>query len=152
MGRYPSSVLLDSNLLLLLAVGLFDSRLIGRKRLDEFTSRDFELLGDLIAVFPVNLTTPHLLAEVNNLADQCVPRQLHRDFRLFLRDFFKGFDERWMKSTELSTTDAFLWLGLSDAAVCQLADENVAVYSVDLELVIVLQGLGLNATNFNHLR
>jgi hypothetical protein len=154
MEVHPTAILLDANLLLLITVGMYDPGLIGRKRLDTFSVDDFELLQAFLATFPQNLTTPHLIAEVSNLADQCVPKRQHRQFREFLREHFKQFDEHWMTSTELAGTEAFLRLGLSDAAVCQLAGQHqrTVVFSVDAELCMMLWNLGLSAENFNHRR
>jgi hypothetical protein len=152
MSKQPTAVLLDANLLLLISVGRFNRTLIGHKRLDVFSTADFDLLIGMIATYPRSLTTPHLLAEVNNLSDQCIPKPHHREFRQFLRKFWLGLDERWTKSTELAETPTFLQLGLSDAAICKLAEERTLIISVDAELCSVLWGLGSNALNFNHYR
>jgi hypothetical protein len=149
MPRNPTAVLLDANLLLLMSVGAYDRALIGQKRLKGFTPYDYDVLLEMIGGYRANLTTPHLLSEVSNLSDQCVPRKRHWQFRAFLGQLWLGFDERWMTLSELSKTQAFLQLGLTDAAVCQLTDEQTLVISVDDELCSVLWSLGLNALNFN---
>ena len=77
-------MLLDANLLLPVVVGEFDPASIGRKRLDTYGVSDLHLLLGIAADFPRRLTTPHLLTEVGNLADQCVPRDRHHAFRGFL--------------------------------------------------------------------
>ena len=62
------SVLLDTNLLLLLIVGLFDKKLIGKhKRTKEFSEDDFELLINSINGVHTIWVTTHCLAEVSNL-------------------------------------------------------------------------------------
>lgn len=152
MSSQPTDVLLDANLLLFITVGMFDHNLIGRKRLDGFTPDNFDQLKALIGRYSKNLTTPYLLAEVITLADQCVPKKQHWVFRRFLQTHYQKFDERWMKSTELSETQSFLRLGLSDAAVCQLAAKNAMVISDDIELCATLLDAGLNVVNFSHLR
>jgi hypothetical protein len=153
MNEAGSAILLDANLLVLAAVGEFDKSLIGRKRLDEYTTADFNLLTKQIAPFQRNLTTPHLLAELSNLADQCVPRHRHRDFRDFLHTrIIAQLDERWTPAQELCQTDEFRQLGLADAAVCRLATDNILVLSVDAELCNALWGRGVNVENFNNLR
>ena len=147
------AILLDANLLLLAVVGRFDPTLVGRKRLDEYAPEHFDLLEHVIAPYSRNLTTPHLLAEVNNLSDQCVPKPRHRAFRKFIEvEVIPFLDECWTPAAELCPTDAFQRLGLADAAICQLADEQTYVLSADAELCSVLWGRGVNAQNFNHLR
>ncbi len=152
METTPTDVLLDANLLLFLAIGQFDLRLIGRKRLDIYTTSDFALLARLIERYQRNRTTPHLLTEVSNLADQCVPKSRHREFRSFLADLVKLLDENRVRAEELCATEEFNQLGLADAAITRLADEQTVVFSVDAELCNVLWGRGVNAENFNHLR
>jgi hypothetical protein len=110
------------------------------------------LLKGLLAPYSRNLTTPHLLAEVSNLADQCVPKRQHREFREHLCNVVTQLDERWTEASTLCTTDAFQHLGLADSGICYLADERTKVLSVDAELCGLLWGMGIDAENFNHLR
>jgi hypothetical protein len=153
MAEIGPAILLDANLLLLVAVGTYDKSLIGRKRLDEYSTSDFDLLIDQISLFPRNLTTPHLLAEVSNLADQCIPKNWHAEFRIFLSEIIiSQLDEHWTRATELCQTNEFRRLGLADAGVCQLANEETVVLSADVELYLVLLERGVDAQNFNHLR
>lgn len=152
MAETERSILLDANLLTMVAVGLFDPSLVGRKRLDVYARSDFDLLLELISPFIRNLTTPHLLAEASNIADQCVPKNRHREFRHFFQSFIAGLDERWVRAGELCQTEAFAQLGLADAAICRLADQRTTVISADAELCNVLWGRGVPTENFNHLR
>ncbi len=65
------SVLLDTNLLLLLVVGLFNRDLIARhKRTNSFVPEDFDLLMEFIDGYDVLWVTSHCLAEVSNLLRQ----------------------------------------------------------------------------------
>lgn len=152
MAKHPRAVLLDANLMLLAIVGQFDHNLVGRKRLEIFAREDLDLLLNLIAPYTENLTTPHILTEVNNLSDYCIPKSQQRQFRGFMAELISAFDEQWIKATKLCQLETFLRLGLTDAAVCQLASEQVLILSTDAELCAVLWGLGLNVENFNHLR
>ena len=63
-------VLIDSNLLVLLLVGLVNKRRIPEfKRTQNFTIRDFETLANLIQWFGKLVTTPHVLSQVSDLTD-----------------------------------------------------------------------------------
>src|SRR5207237_10295950 len=65
------SILIDTNILLLLFVGAFDRKLIATfKRTATFLPDDFDLLLRLIGLVPRIVTTPHVLAEVNSLSGQ----------------------------------------------------------------------------------
>ena len=64
-------LLIDSNLLLLLFVGLRDRDRIQKfKRTAQFTIRDFERLAAFIRRFKEVVTTPSILTEVSNLLGQ----------------------------------------------------------------------------------
>ena len=66
-------VLIDSNLLLLLLVGSFDTNLVinaSFKRVAKYNLEDFETLQNLLRYFTISVTTAHLLTEVSNLAGQ----------------------------------------------------------------------------------
>ena len=55
-----TQLLLDSNLLLILAVGKLEPHRLGRDaRLKAYTSADYELLRAYSAMFPTRVTTPH---------------------------------------------------------------------------------------------
>jgi hypothetical protein len=65
-----TGVLLDTNLLLLLIVGGASRELIGKKRLDTFTAEDYDTLSAIVDSLGLVATTPNILTEVSNLADQ----------------------------------------------------------------------------------
>ena len=70
--RYRSrGVLVDTNLLLLYFVGLYNPSLIPQfKRTRIFTVNDFDVLQNFIALFSKVVTTPDILTEVSNLSNQ----------------------------------------------------------------------------------
>jgi hypothetical protein len=152
MAALKRAVLLDTNLLLLAAVGSFDKTLIGRKRLDEYSSGDFDLLIRLIERYPNTLTTPHLLTELNNLAEQCVPVRRHGDFRVFLAGFIAKLDEQWAPASQICATKAFMRLGLADAAVCHLANNQTTVITTDGMMHRFLLREKVDAHHFHYIR
>ena len=146
----PNALLIDTNLLLLIIAYNFDSSLIGRRRLDNFTLEQGEFLKEFIADFPRILTTPHILAEVSNLADSCVPKGRHRAFRIFFSKAINRLEEQWTGAAALSQLEAFRRLGLTDAAIVQLANKRTKVITIDLELYQMLVAAEVPAENFNH--
>ena len=148
----PRTLLLDANLLVLAIVAAFDRRLIGQRGLDVFDRDAYRLLLDETSGFESARTTPHVLAEVNNLADKCVPKSRVREFRLVFAEYVKQLDERWMPSADLCGTEEFRRLGLADAAIVRLADDRTRVLSMDAQLCGELWARGIDALNFNHLR
>lgn len=67
-----SGVVIDANLLLLLVIGQWDVRHIEtfRRTRNHFLAADFTRLGELLAPLEYLVTTPHILTEVSNLANQ----------------------------------------------------------------------------------
>lgn len=64
-------ILIDSNLLVLLATGIFRRSLIPTfNRTRQYTADDFELLVRLIDLFSKRVVTPHIVAEADNLMRQ----------------------------------------------------------------------------------
>ncbi|MCY7357876.1 MAG: hypothetical protein LH609_10485 [Rudanella sp.] len=63
-----SGLLLDTNLLVLLVIGQYDpKRINGHKRLQSYTSEDYDLLLGFMSLFRTFATTPNILTEVSNL-------------------------------------------------------------------------------------
>ena len=60
-------LLLDTNVLLLLVVGLLRRDRIGGKRLEKFTDGDFLKVAGWAAEFPKHVSLPNILTETANL-------------------------------------------------------------------------------------
>jgi hypothetical protein len=70
--RYRArGILVDTNLLLLFFIGLFDRGQISRfKRTKTYTGEDFDVLDRFLSQFARLITTPNILSEVSNLSGQ----------------------------------------------------------------------------------
>lgn len=67
-----ASVLIDTNLLVLLVVGLTSERSIAtHKRTQAYDIESFALLKRVIGAFPTTIVTAHILTETSNLIRQC---------------------------------------------------------------------------------
>src|SRR6266567_2020300 len=127
--------ILDSNLLLFSWCSDFHPALVSKfKRLSSFQIEDVDLLSETLKVFPVLKTTPHVLTEVSNLANQ-LPSWLKED---------------WIPAATIAHNELF-WLGLTDAGLAQLASTHV-ILTIDFPLSNSLESRGLNVINFTHLR
>jgi len=146
-------LLIDTNLLLLEVVGNFDSRLIGRKRLEGFVVEDLFVLNRLISMAKRLITTPGILTETSNLAAQIIDpsrrSDLFQKFRIAIKELL---DERHEKSAVVCGQPAFLRFGLTDAAIAQVTADKVLVLTVDFPLIGYLLKKGVDARNFNHYR
>lgn len=142
--------ILDSNLLLLRFCAEFDPSLVNTfKRLNSFQVDDVELLADVLKVFSVVRTTPHVLTEVSNLANS-LPKWIKEDWSEYFSRRIEILPEEWTPVATIAKGD-FMWLGLTDAALAELAQTHV-ILTIDFPLSNSLESRGLNVINFTHLR
>jgi rRNA-processing protein FCF1 len=145
-------LLIDSNLLLLLFVGLYDRARIEKfKRTSQFTVEDFELLLAFIQRFKLLVTTPSILTEVSNLLGQ-LPGNLKVSFYEHFAEAIKVLYEHYTPSRELGNDKAFPTFGLTDTAILQAASEKYLVLTDDFRLSQYLEHKHVAVVNFNHLR
>jgi predicted nuclease of predicted toxin-antitoxin system len=144
-------VLIDTNLLMLLAVGIHNKGYVAtHKRTSMFTGDDFEVLAILIDGATIVLT-PHILTEASNLLWQCA--EPHKSsIRQVLADIASSCEELFLASSEVVRCTEFRKLGLTDAAVLALADDAVLLLTQDLDLYLAAQCRGIKAENFTHFR
>ena len=83
--RYKSrGLLIDTNILLLFFVGLYDRSWVERfKRTRRYTAQDFDLLMEIVLRFDRIITTPHILSEVSNLSGQWAEPERGKYFEHF---------------------------------------------------------------------
>ncbi len=146
-------LVLDSNLLLLLLVGLHNPNLIGDgkyNRLQKYDLEDFNILVRFRKLFSRTATTPHILTELSNLANDFSQSIRARCFNSF-RSGFVGLDEIAIPSSQAVNRREFSFLGLTDCILAELTLIFLVV-SDDARLVKKLGQSGLESFNFNHLR
>lgn len=145
-------LLLDTQLLVLLLVGLTDKSLIGRhKRLKAYSEPDFELLKSTIARVSSLVVTPNTLTEVSNLIRQ-VPEPHSTKISETMREFVLATEERHVESNQAVRMEHFAKLGLTDAVVINICENSVPLLTADLDLYLSALRSGIEAVNFNHLR
>ena len=146
----PTGLLLDANVLLLFYVGLLDRELVGTfKRTRQFTPGDFDLLKTIVDFHAGVVTTPHVLAEVSNLAQHLEGARRDDFFAMFAKSITLLKEVR-SPASDLSGEPIFTRLGLSDAAVSQLArDDSLFVVTADVDLYVHLLTIGVRVINFN---
>jgi hypothetical protein len=144
-------VLLDTNLMVLLAVGLYKcERISSFKRTDQYTARDFSLVADIISKFDRRITTPHILAETDNLTRQ-LPTREHRAVAAIMAPLVETLFEIYSPSAEAVRHQRYSTLGLTDC-VTIASTADILVITDDLTLSSILTHLGRDAININHIR
>lgn len=146
------SLIIDTNLLVLLVVGLTRPSLIERhKRTKQFAETDFALLVRLISNSSRIVVTPHTLAETSNLAGN-IEGDARREVLSTLARIVQVAEEVWKPAREITSSKPFLSLGLADAAMTEIDDRNSILLTADLDLYLAQLEAGREALNFNHLR
>lgn len=147
-----NSVLVDTNLLVLLIVGTADRKLIARhRRTREFTERDYDELWRYLEGYDEMWVTVHCLAETSNLLKQTNSRAVPGLLR-HLAAFCAGTRESYLPKDRLVTDERFLRLGVADTGFVQKAKRVDCSITVDLDLYLAIEELGRKVVNFNHIR
>jgi len=98
-------VLVDTNLLILLLVGLVNKRrILEFKRTQNFTIEDFDTLSRLISWFGKLVTTPHVLSQVSDLTH--LPGKDLRTIRGLFSSIVEQMEEAYDSSRVLVTHDS----------------------------------------------
>jgi predicted nucleic acid-binding protein len=132
--RRPSGYLIDANLLVLLAVGNEGRDFIAKhRRLDEYSAADYDILIGLLRQVSRVLVTPNTLTEASNLLSQHGEPERSR-FMGSLRDIIVRSEEIVVDSTTASANNVFATMGLTDAALVEIATAETPVLTVDADL------------------
>ncbi len=148
-------VLVDTNLLLLLLVGIYDRTRVERtKRLrDKYRAEDLDILVAVLDQFQTRVTTPHILTETSNLLSQVLSGYVKTEvFSLFAGLVSTEWSEQSAASSALVTVPEFLRLGLADIAISEAARGSYLVLTDDAPLATHLATLNVDALNFTYLR
>lgn len=147
-----STVLLDTNLLLLLVVGHTSRAYIARhKKLTEFSEQDYDTLVHLLSSASQLLLTPHTLTETSNLAAY-IQEPAKGQILATLQRLVMGTPEQHVPGATAVQRREFLRLGLTDASLIEAAREDTVVLTADLDLYLAVLSKGASAVNFNHVR
>jgi hypothetical protein len=146
------TLLIDTNLLLLLVVGAFAPEQIERfKRTRAYSIDDYVLLSGFAGGFAQLLATPNIRTEVSNLAGQ-LAEPARSGALAALGSLVLNVEEQYLASQGLVAEKDFLRFGLTDVGILTAARERVAVITDDLPLYARLASMGAEVTNFHHIR
>jgi hypothetical protein len=153
-----SGVLVDTNLLLVYFVGLYDS-VTGYELINTFKytkgdyeSGDFDILLAFLGEFEVLVTTPHILAEVSNsitggLTDPA------RDLCLgLMQQTIPSFQEHHVPAKDLIGEDLFRTYGVADMGILRTAAERHLVLTDDYRLSGYLNQIGIDTLSLPEIK
>ncbi|MGJ5181551.1 hypothetical protein ACQR16_32715 [Bradyrhizobium oligotrophicum] len=142
-------IALDTNVLLLLIVGLASPSYIAKhKCLGGRTVNDFEILKLFLEDFQQAVTLPNVLTEVSNLLGQTHgPTQPLFDV---LRHVIANLKEICIPSIQASRRPEFARLQLADCALMEVAKDDVFILTTDGPLHRALLAAEYKTANFTH--
>jgi hypothetical protein len=148
------SILIDTNLAILLCVGISGTRNIEKhKRLAGYDEQDFYLLTKILGDDPKLVFSPYVLGETSNLVRQ-VANPLKSQLAKDLREMVLRADEIQVACSKIVDDDQYLDLGITDAALLTIleAHPKLVLLTEDANLYIAASQRGYSACNFSHVR
>ncbi len=146
---------MDTGLLLVLYVGLYDPEQIerfGRTR-QSYTTRDFEFLVASHDQFERIVTAPHILTEVSNFLRHLSGHVRDGCFAVFARHVAASTTrEHILPAEDLTKNAGFVRFGITDTFIVEVAAEPYLVLTTDCRLYGHLTSKGITALNYNHFR
>jgi hypothetical protein len=116
----------------------------------KYASPSWDILSELARLIDPLVVTPHVLTEVSNLLGQ-LAQSTCKLLRVGLAKVLENIDERSSPSHRLAATTCFPRLGLTDAALIELADQGILVLTDDLPLFLEIDRKKRRVIYFTHL-
>ncbi|MDC7788084.1 hypothetical protein PQJ75_20915 [Rhodoplanes sp. TEM] len=146
-------ILLDTNLMLLLTIGLCRRpRIATFKRTERYTAADFDIVLALADRAARRVTTPSIPTETDNLTRQ-LPEHEHDALAATAGQIIAKSFEVYIPSSDAVRDGAYVRLGLTDTGLLAAARAaDVLVVTDDFRLAAVISRRGQDVLNFNHIR
>ena len=146
------AVAIDANLLVLFIVGMTSRQYIAKhKRCAIFEPGDFELLIAVLLEATEVILTPNTLTEASNLLRQ-ISEPARTEVSLVFRAYVQKAAERYVESRQATKRTEFIRLGLADAALLEIQNDDIVLLTTDLDLYLSACRDGRGALNFFHLK
>lgn len=146
------SILIDTNVVVLLVVGVYSRELVGRhKRTREFSAEDFDVLVSKLDEFEEVWVTSHCLAEASNFLKQH-DNDMARGLLACLASFGKNTRESHIPMLHVFGQPLFESIGIADTGILLKSKRVACVLTTDFELYQRVLHVNGNAINFHHLR
>lgn len=151
LGYYRKGVLLDTGPLLLLLVGKYDRGYIQHYLKLKSQSRDtFQKLDDFVKKFNNVIITPHILAELSNLAND-MPEKRCREFLKQCVQQLERFNEVTIEKDLIIKQAQFPEFGVADTGIvvaCEQQYREFLPVIQDADLRQHLEDKGIDYVNF----
>ncbi len=159
LARRPDGIIVDTDVLHLLLVGLFDPKEIESCSLlqdggKNFKEEDFKLALDIVSRFKKVVITPHILAELSNQSKQAFHGAKFELYFQSLIGYLKNTEEDHVTLDSLLQIDLKIIerYGFTDSAIFELArTTGMPIFTDDTKLHIFLEN-HVPIIKFGHLR
>lgn len=146
-------VIVDTEVLLLLLIGIYDSSIIARcKMTASYTREDHSLLLRILHYFkPQILITPHILAEFSNQSRQGISGDKEAEYLGVIVEKLKNYQEEYISLTALLKVGIKLLsdLGFPDVSTLEAArNQGAVILTADKPLAARAMYLKLPACDF----
>lgn len=146
------SLLLDTNLLVLLVVGATSRALIAKhKLLRAFSETDFDLLLQFIEAAADVIVTPNTLTETSNLIGQ-IGEPARTAIYVEFSSLIRSATEAYVSSKDGAERGEFIRIGLTDCVLLEASAPSRLLLTSDFDLYASAARLGRKVVNFNHVR
>ncbi|WKN43983.1 hypothetical protein [Tunicatimonas pelagia] len=137
-------ILIDTNALTLLIVGLIDSNQIEKhRRTSIYTEKDFHKLLSIIQDFSNLLILPNIWTEVDNLLNNFLTGNLKWPYIQVLRESIPKTSERYLRSELGANSNYFISIGLTDSLIIELREEYDLLITADSKLSDLAKAHGI---------
>ncbi|MDQ1088488.1 MULTISPECIES: PIN domain-containing protein [unclassified Siphonobacter] len=127
-------ILIDTNALVLLIVGLIDNNLIGKhKRTSIYDEEDFQLLLQVIGDLNQLVVLPNIWTEVDNLLNNFGGTYKY-PYLERITEIISVTSEKYLDSVSGTKTHSFYELGLTDSLILEYAKECKFLITSDSKL------------------
>lgn len=145
-------VLLDTNLFILLIVGMVDPRYIStHKKLNSaYTAEDYKLLLSTLETCQKIVVTPHILAETSNLVVHGMHGELQSKAYLTLQAVSqaRNFVEVHDSISTIVLNAGYIQYGVSDIGLLEALKNEYVLLSDDFKLCGYAESMGYEVLNY----
>ncbi|WP_291134368.1 hypothetical protein [Flavobacterium sp. UBA7663] len=138
-------ILIDSNSLIILLLGLIDENLIGQhKRASIYTKEDFKNLVIAIQDFKKLIVLPQVWAEADNLLNNFSGNHKYQ-YISNLKHIIEQSTEKYLEIKSLLKNENLLAVGITDSLIIEIAKDCEYVITSDSKLsdLIIANGISV---------
>lgn len=143
------SLIIDTNILVLLIVGTWDRESIrDHRRTEIFSPADYDLLRSEMQKYARVLTTPGVLTEASNLMGNAFHEEVSQQFIVVCSPLVEVIRPK----ETIFAEESFDRLGFADASILGAMDQDTVLLTDDAALYLQALSSEREAVNFSHLR